>query len=106
MADQRAIRPTFAGLDLGPAPAMNRRQVLAWTLYDFANSAFAAVIAATIYPAYYAQSVVGNARGDGDLWWGRLVSISMAIVALTSPVLKPSLTMRGSGSVSSSPPPT
>ncbi|MBI4379699.1 MAG: MFS transporter [candidate division NC10 bacterium] len=66
---------------------MNRRQVLAWALYDFANSSFAAVIAATIYSAYYAQSVVGNARGEGDLWWGWLVSTSMAIVALTSPLL-------------------
>ena len=66
---------------------MNRRQVLAWTLYDFANSAFAAVIAATIYAAYYAQTVVGNTRGDGDLWWGRLVSTSMAIVAFSSPIL-------------------
>ena len=66
---------------------MNRRQVLAWALYDFANSSFAAVIAATIYSAYYAQSVVGNARGEGDLWWGWLVSTSMAIVALSSPLL-------------------
>jgi len=66
---------------------MNRRQVLAWALYDFANSSFAAVIAGTIYSAYYAQSVVGNAGGEGDLWWGWLVSTSMAIVALTSPLL-------------------
>jgi len=66
---------------------MNRRQVFAWTLYDFANSSFAAVIAATIYATYYAQVVVGNAHGEGDLWWGRLVSTSMAIVALTSPIL-------------------
>src|SRR5574337_1189948 len=66
---------------------MNRRQVVAWTLYDFANSSFAAVIAATIYATYYAQVVVGNARGEGDLWWGRLISTSMAIVALISPIL-------------------
>jgi UMF1 family MFS transporter len=66
---------------------MNRRQVVAWTLYDFANSSFAAVIAATIYATYYAQIVVGNAHGEGDLWWGRLISTSMAIVALTSPIL-------------------
>src|SRR5574337_25882 len=66
---------------------MNRRQVVAWTLYDFANSSFAAVIAATIYATYYAQSVVGNVHGEGDLWWGRLISTSMGIVALTSPIL-------------------
>jgi UMF1 family MFS transporter len=66
---------------------MNRRAVVAWTLYDFANSAYAAVIMATIYAAYYALAVVGNERGDGDLWWGRVVSVSMAIVAVTSPFL-------------------
>src|SRR5574337_384071 len=66
---------------------MNRRQVVAWTLYDFANSSFSAVIAATIYATYYAQVVVGIVHGEGDLWWGRLISTSMAIVALTSPIL-------------------
>ncbi len=66
---------------------MNRRQVVAWALYDFANSSFAAVIAATIYATYYAQVVVGNVHGEGDLWWGRLVSVSMMMVALTSPIL-------------------
>jgi MFS transporter, UMF1 family len=66
---------------------VNRRAVVAWTLYDFANSAYAAVITATIYAAYYALGVVGNARGEGDLWWGRVVSVSMGIVAVTAPFL-------------------
>jgi len=66
---------------------MQRRAIVAWALYDFANSAFAAVILATIYGAYYALAVVGNEHGAGDLWWGRAVSTSMAIVALSSPVL-------------------
>jgi UMF1 family MFS transporter len=63
------------------------RAIVAWTLYDFANSAFAAVIFATIYAAYYALAVVGNADGAGDLWWGRVVSLSMGMVAVTSPFL-------------------
>ena len=66
---------------------MNRRAVTAWVLYDFANSSFAAVIMGTIYAAYYALGVVGNEKGEGDLWWGRVVSVSMAAVALTSPLL-------------------
>ncbi|HSE04742.1 MAG TPA: MFS transporter [Methylomirabilota bacterium] len=66
---------------------MNVRAIVAWTLYDFANSAFAAVIFATIYSAYYALAVVGNTGGAGDLWWGRVVSASMALVAMTSPFL-------------------
>ena len=66
---------------------MNARAIVAWALYDFANSAFAAVIFATIYGAYYAMGVVGNEAGAGDLWWGRVISVSMAIVAVTSPLL-------------------
>ncbi|HEV8532827.1 MAG TPA: MFS transporter [Methylomirabilota bacterium] len=62
-------------------------RIVAWTLYDFANSSFAAVIFATIYAAYYALGVVGNEAGAGDLWWGRVVSVSMAVVAVTSPFL-------------------
>src|SRR5262245_58758770 len=64
-----------------------RAPVVAWVLYDFANSAFAAVVMATVYSAYYALGVVGNDAGEGDLWWGRVVSLSMAIVAVMSPFL-------------------
>ncbi len=47
---------------------MNVKAIVAWTLYDFANSAFAAVILGTIHASYYALAVVGNAQGEGDLW--------------------------------------
>jgi UMF1 family MFS transporter len=68
-------------------PPSSRRTIVAWTLYDFANSAFAAVILSTVYPAYYANVVVGNADGRGDFWWGAAVSTAMVIGALTSPLL-------------------
>jgi UMF1 family MFS transporter len=64
-----------------------RRTIHAWMLYDFANSAFAAIVQATVFPAFYANVVVGNADGRGDFWWGTLVSCSMAVVALSSPLL-------------------
>src|SRR5438309_304579 len=67
--------------------ASARRTIVAWTLYDFANSAFAAVVLSTVYPAYYANVVVGNAEGRGDFWWGAAVSTAMVIGALTSPPL-------------------
>jgi len=66
---------------------LDRRYVVSWTLFDFANSSYSAVIAAVIFPVYYAQYIVGNEAGLGDLWWGRALSASMAIVALTSPLL-------------------
>jgi MFS transporter, UMF1 family len=60
---------------------------VAWTLYDFANSAFAAIIQATIFPVFYTKAVVGNADGRGDFWWGLIGSVAMITVALSSPVL-------------------
>ncbi|MEK7880084.1 MAG: MFS transporter, partial [candidate division NC10 bacterium] len=66
---------------------VERKAVAAWTLYDFANSAFVAVVPATVYSKYYALIVVGNERGEGDFWWGLAVTVSMAIVARASPPL-------------------
>jgi UMF1 family MFS transporter len=68
-------------------PASPRRTIVAWALYDFANSAFAAIVLATIFPAYYANLVVGNAEGRGDFLWGLAVSTAMVLVAVTSPLL-------------------
>lgn len=66
---------------------LNRKHIISWTLFDFANSSYSAVIAAVVFPVYYAHTIVGDQAGLGDLWWGRAISVSMAIVALTSPIL-------------------
>ena len=65
----------------------NRRQIISWCLFDFANSSYSAVIAAVIFPVFFVSSIVGNASGQGDVWWGRAISLSMAFVALSSPLL-------------------
>src|SRR5206468_35903 len=85
--DTSATYQLAAGLLLFPLSWLLEGIVVAWARYDFANSAFAAVVMSTIYAAYFAGFVVGNTRGEGDLWWGRVVSVSMAIVAVTSPIL-------------------
>lgn len=64
-----------------------KKQIISWCLYDFANSSYSAVIAAVIFPVYYATVIVGNESGFGDMWWGRAISLSMAVVAITSPFL-------------------
>ncbi len=63
----------------------NPKAVASWCLYDFANSVYAAVIPATIWAAYYADVIVGGSKGEGALWWGRAVSLTMFFVAITSP---------------------
>jgi len=67
--------------------SFNKKHIISWTLFDFANSSYSAVIAAVVFPVYYATVIVGNETGLGDLWWGRAISVSMAIVALSSPFL-------------------
>jgi UMF1 family MFS transporter len=66
---------------------MNRKQIISWCLFDFANSSYSAVIAAVIFQVYYINDIVGNIDGKGDLWWGRAISLSMLIVSLSSPFL-------------------
>lgn len=66
---------------------MNKKQVLSWCFFDFANSSYSAVIAAVIFPVYYAEAIVGNSAGAGDLWWGRAISLSMLFIACSSPFL-------------------
>jgi len=66
---------------------MNRKQVGAWALFDFANSVYPAVIVSVVFQVYYIETVVGNAANLGDLYWGRAVSLSALIVALSSPIL-------------------
>lgn len=65
--------------------AATRRERWAWYLYDFGNSAYAAVVLLAVYSAYFKGEVVGGA--GGSRLWGIAVGIAMFIVAITSPVL-------------------
>jgi UMF1 family MFS transporter len=62
-----------------------RRERWAWYLYDFGNSAYAAVVLLAVYSAYFQGKVVGGA--EGSRLWGLAVGIAMLVVAVTSPVL-------------------
>jgi UMF1 family MFS transporter len=62
-----------------------RRERWAWYMYDFGNSAYAAVILLAVYSAYFKQQVVGGA--EGTRLWGLSVGIAMLVVAFTSPIL-------------------
>lgn len=67
--------------------SLNKKDILSWCLFDFANSSYSAVIAAVIFPVYYSRVIVGAQGGEGDLWWGRAISFSMAVIAISSPFL-------------------
>jgi len=64
----------------------SRRELVSWVLYDFANSSFTTFIVTVGYSVYFKSYVASN-REYGDFLWGLAVSLSMAFVALSSPVL-------------------
>lgn len=62
-----------------------RRERWAWYLYDFGNSAYAAVVLLAVYSAYFKGQVVGG--HEGTRLWGISVGIAMLVVAVISPIL-------------------
>ncbi len=66
---------------------MDRKKVGAWALFDFANSVYPAVMTTAVFPVFYKESVVAMGGGEGEWWWGRAVSVSALIVAVSSPLL-------------------
>lgn len=62
-----------------------KKEHLAWYLYDFGNSAYAAVVLLAVYSAYFKESVVGGA--EGSRLWGISVGIAMLVVSITAPIL-------------------
>lgn len=62
-----------------------RRDRWAWYLYDFGNSAYAAVVLLAVYATYFKNQVVGGA--EGSKLWGLAVGIAMLVATLISPIL-------------------
>lgn len=66
-----------------------KRRIWAWTMYDWANSAFATTILAAVLPIYYSQ-VAGATLPSAAIataYWSTGLSVSLFIVALMSPLL-------------------
>jgi len=60
-----------------------RSTIFAWSLFDFANTAFSVIVVTVIYSRYFTTHVAGGKR-----WlWGLAVSLSMVCAAILSPPL-------------------
>jgi len=63
----------------------NRAALAGWCFYDWANSAFAAIIVTFVFPTYFSQMVAGpGSSGAED--WGLALGISEGAVAISAPV--------------------
>ncbi len=67
-------------------PGVKKREVFGWAMYDFANSGFTTVVITAVYAAYFVGSIAGKAEW-ATFAWTLALSISYAIVMITSPSL-------------------
>ena len=69
--------------------ATYKRRVNAWAMYDWANSAFATTILASLLPIYY-STVAGSAlpsEATATAYWSLTISFSLFVLAILSPIL-------------------
>jgi UMF1 family MFS transporter len=62
------------------------REVWAWSMYDFANSAYTTVVITAVFGAYFVGAVAGNAPWATFAWTAAL-SASYAAILVTGPVI-------------------
>lgn len=64
----------------------NRREIGAWALYDFANSAFTTLVVTFIFGEFFTRAIADDPI-RGAILWTRAINVSAVLVALTTPVL-------------------
>jgi UMF1 family MFS transporter len=64
----------------------DRRAVFAWCLFDWANSAFPAVITTFVFATYFTQAVAVDPV-TGTAQWGHAIAVAGLVIAVLSPVL-------------------
>ena len=62
------------------------REEKSWIMYDWANSAYATIMMAAIFPIYFG-TIADGAGQNGDTWWSLGTSIAMIIIAILSPIV-------------------
>lgn len=86
-ADAAVAPPAAMGPSSGAAaPGVRRRAILAWCLYDWANSPYITLIATFVFSTYFTQGVAPTPE-KGATWWGWTMGASAIVIALASPVL-------------------
>ena len=67
-------------------PGVQRREVWAWAMYDFANSGYTTVVLTAVFNAYFVAVIAGNAPWATFAWTAAL-SVSYLLVMIAGPLL-------------------
>lgn len=70
------------------ALGLHRKELRAWALYDWANSAFATTVMATVLPIFYRRVAAGTlSESLRTPFWGYTAGLALLIAAVLSPIL-------------------
>ena len=68
------------------APEVKLREVWAWSMYDFANSAYTTVVITAVFGAYFVGAVAAG-KDWATFAWTAALSVSYAAILLTGPLI-------------------
>ena len=72
----------------------HKKIINAWTMYDWANSAFATTIMGAVLPVYYATVAAADLPGNSaTVYWAYTTSISLLLAARSILSTEPSSRM-------------
>ena len=57
-----------------------------WITFDWANSVYATIMMAAIFPVYF-TSIVNDINGKGDMWWAIGTFIATLTMAILAPII-------------------
>ena len=66
---------------------LKRKRVVAWALYDWANSAFATTIMAGLFPVFYSAITQDLSTEDSQLWFNVTLAAASVLIAVSAPIL-------------------
>lgn len=66
---------------------LSRKPVVAWALYDWANSAFATTIMAGFFPVFYSAISKDISTEDSQFWFNVTLAAASVVIAVSAPIL-------------------
>ena len=62
------------------------REEKSWIMYDWANSAFATIMLAAVFPVFFV-GIAGGYDTPGSMWWGYGASGARILLAIAAPII-------------------
>ena len=63
---------------------MDKKKIIPWALYDFANSSYTTIVITTIFSIYFVRNIASNFANPTFIWT-LIISSSYLFVCLISP---------------------